>query len=242
MKASERGADPGRNRWLLIGNSRWHWAMATPDGLQCWSGPPQTGEPQPGEPLPGEGPVAWAAVGPLPARSGLDPARRLTLAHIPLASAPPWLGVDRALVAWEAWQDCRLPVLVADAGTALSLTRVDGAGRFAGGRILAGAALQWRALASETAQLPRLHAQAGDAGSAGTDWPSDTVTAMRVGVLAGLAAAVQAAWQDACREFPSCQLRITGGDGAVLAARLGLSPDPDLALRALVRLRPGPGP
>jgi type III pantothenate kinase len=181
-------------------------------------------------------------VGPVPRWSGLDPDRRLTLAHIPLASAPPWLGVDRALVAWQAWQECRLPVLVADAGTALSLTRVDDAGRFAGGRILAGAALQWKALAAATVLLPELaDPPDGGDGTAGA-WPAATAAAMRVGVLAGLAAAVAAAWQDACRDMPDCRLRITGGDGAVLAERLGLHCDADLALRALARLRPGPGP
>ncbi|EDY37163.1 type III pantothenate kinase [Cyanobium sp. PCC 7001] len=240
MRASEREARPRRGRWLLIGNSRWHWAAPTAEGLQCWSREPRGADHPTGEHL-----LAWAAVGPVPARSDLDPGRRLSLADVPLAAAPPWLGVDRALVAWQAWQDCGLPVLVADAGTALSLTRVDGLGRFAGGRILAGAALQWKALAAGTALLPDLEPSAGpgvDGHPPEAAWPCETAAAMRVGVVAGLAAAVGAAWEDARREEPRCRLRITGGDGAALAERLGLTPEPDLALRALARLRPAPGP
>jgi type III pantothenate kinase len=240
VRASEREVRSRPGRWLLIGNSRWHWAAPSANGLQCWS---QT--PQPLDRVCGDDLLAWAAVGPVPVRGGLDPGRRLTLDHVPLAAAPPWLGVDRALVAWQAWQDCGFPVLVADAGTALSLTRVDGRGRFAGGRILAGAALQWKALAAGTALLPGLEASAGP-GSHGhhpeAAWPCETAAAMRVGVMAGLAAAIQAAWEDARRQEPRCRLRITGGDGVALAERLGLTPEPDLALRALARLRPAPGP
>jgi type III pantothenate kinase len=236
VRASEREALPRRGRWLLIGNSRWHWASPTAGGLRCWSQEPQSADHPSREHL-----LAWAAVGPVPTRSDLDPGRRLSLADVPLAAAPPWLGVDRALVAWQAWQDCGLPVLVADAGTALSLTRVNGRGQFAGGRILAGAALQWKALAAGTALLPGLELSAGPGDHPRGEWPSDTAAAMRVGVMAGLAAAVQAAWQEACREESACRLFITGGDGAALAARLGLSPVSDLALRALVRLRPAPG-
>lgn len=178
------------------------------------------------------------------AQPGLDPARRLGLEQVPLLAAPPWLGVDRALVGWQAWQQSAGPVLVADAGTALSLTRVGGDGRFGGGRILAGAALQWRALAAATAQLP---AGLGPLEPEGREldppeaWPSDTAMAMRSGVLRGLAAAVEMAWREACQLSPGCSLWITGGDGAELATLLGRDAEPDLALRALARLRPAPG-
>ena len=52
---------------------------------------------------------------------------RIALEMCPWRKAPPWLGVDRALGAWMAWRcvrpvDCS--VMVVDAGTVLSLTRV----------------------------------------------------------------------------------------------------------------------
>ena len=183
---------------------------------------------------------AWAAVGPVPTGAGLDPGGRLGLEHIPLLQAPPWLGVDRALVGWRAWRLSGSPVLVADAGTALSLTLVDGGGAFQGGRIQAGRALQLRALASHTELLPLpLH-------SAGDDpppWPRQTAAAMERGVRAGLVAAVAEAWRELRQIEPRCRLWITGGDGAWLAAALGQPCHPNLALEALAELgapfRPG---
>jgi type III pantothenate kinase len=45
-------------------------------------------------------------------------------------------------------------LLVVDAGTVLSLNRIDRSGRFIGGRLLAGLTLQWQAMAAGTAGLP----------------------------------------------------------------------------------------
>ncbi|MFQ6538666.1 MULTISPECIES: type III pantothenate kinase [Aphanothece] len=248
MKASE-GPEPA-GRWLLIGNSRWHWAEGGAERLRCWSEPPPAATPPkappPAPPPSGAGmadPItgwitAWAAVGPGVAASGLDPRTRLTLEHVPLGNLPPWLGIDRALVGWQAWSDSQGPVLVADAGTALSLTRVDGAGRFAGGRLLAGAALQWRALAEGTVGLPAIPLNGP---LDGEPWPERTAEALRTGVLRGLAAAVQAAWQEALQVDRRCGLWITGGDGPALGALLGQPCDGQLALRALAGLRPERG-
>ena len=144
------------NCWLLIGNSRWHWACQAAPGireyvdespaaglarLQAWADRQLLG---------------WAAVGPVPPQAGLDPSRRLTLQDVPLAGLPPWLGVDRALVGWQAWRSAAAgsAVLVADAGTVLSFTCVDRRGQFVGGRLMAGAGLQLRALNAGTASLP----------------------------------------------------------------------------------------
>ena len=66
-------------------------------------------------------------------RTGRWQPQRVLTSDVPLAQLPPALGVDRALAAWAAWQQQRQPVLVADAGTALSLTLVDAAGCFQGG-------------------------------------------------------------------------------------------------------------
>ena len=141
---------------------------------------------------------------------------RLQLPAVPLLEAPPWLGIDRALAGWWGWRLLAAPVLVADVGTVLSLTRVDRQGRFVGGRLLAGAALQLRAMAGGTAQLPVLDAASTTAEAAPPPWPHDTAGAMRSGVLRGLAATITAATLEARREEPHCQLLLTGGDGAVL--------------------------
>lgn len=201
----------GASRWLLIGNSRWHWAEDGQDqGRRYWSEAAATVLPQL--------PSGWAAVGPVP--PGLPSAGRLELAHIPLQNLPPWLGVDRALGGYEAWQRCQRPVLVADAGTALSLTWVDAQGRFCGGRLQAGAALQLQALHQGTAQLPVVQRPALGAMDLPGEWSTDTATAMVAGVLEGLAGALQRAAGQLLHDQPNLQLWLTGGDAEALHKRL----------------------
>ncbi len=233
-------------RWLLIGNSRWHWALDGADGLggeralDVLHLPPPTAAVDP--------PVAWAAVGPVPPQAALPAETRLALEDVPLTEAPPWLGLDRALAGWWAARITGSPVLVADAGTVLSLTRVDGRGRFAGGRLMAGAALQLGAMGSGTEALPSLDRPLSGAVS-GESWPRATEAAMRRGVAEGLAAAVLEAGRQARALEPGCRIVLTGGDGPTLlpllrrASELGeevLLHRPDLCLEALVALRPRP--
>ncbi|MEB3261041.1 MAG: type III pantothenate kinase [Cyanobacteriota bacterium] len=227
-------------RWLLIGNSRWHWAERSTAGqLRGWDEtPPEAGAE--GAPL-----RAWASVGRLPERGCPPLDRRVLLQDVPLAGCPPWLGVDRALAGWGAWRERREAVLVADAGTVLSLTRVDSDGRFRGGRLLAGLRLQLDAMASHTTQLPRLSPAPASEDPLATDpaWPQATAGAMRVGVETALVAAVV----DAARASGCQHLTLTGGDGPVLQA--GVTPllealgiavrvRPLLCLESLVDLRP----
>ena len=272
MRASEvQGAPPAPEaRWLLIGNSRWHWAvppLAADGPLRVWHDLPWDGERSEREGGGAGAPrqlvvesgrlLGWAAVGAVPVDLVLPPEARLQLAEVPLAAAPPWLGIDRALAGWWGRRLVAGPVLVADAGTVLSFTRVDREGRFAGGRLLAGAALQLRAMAGGTAHLPALDAPAVPVDALAADavpvdevlanalpapWPHDTAQAMRSGVLRGLAAAIAVAAQEALQEEPDCRLLLTGGDGAALAPLL--EPDlaveqrPHLCLEALAALRP----
>ena len=220
-------------RWLLIGNSRWHWAALQPEqSLQLWHTSAADGTKQLQQ-----APDAWAAVGPIPEELERWQAQRLQTSDVPLANLPPALGVDRALAAWGAWQQQRQPVLVADAGTALSLTLVDSAGCFLGGRLMAGGRLQLQSLHQGTEGLPRL----GDLDAAGPMWASQTAEAMRSGVLRGLAAAVVAAFDDRPEPQWPWQLWLTGGDAAALrpllqAQGLQLHHDEGLALGALMAL------
>jgi len=185
--------------------------------------------------------LGWAAVGAVPEGARLPAAARLQLAEVPLEGAPPWLGIDRALAGWWGWRLAAGPVLVADAGTVLSFTRVDRAGRFAGGRLLAGVALQLRAMGGGTAHLPAFEAPALPAEPA-PPWPHDTASAMHSGVLRGLAAAIAAAVLEARREEPNCRLLLTGGDGGALGSlldpALAVEHRPHLCLEALAALRP----
>ncbi len=179
----------------------------------------------------------WAAVGPLPRGSAwLEPGLRLAVDRVPLADLPAWVGMDRALVGWRAWQLSQGPVIVADVGTALSLTRVNGRGAFAGGRLQAGRSLQLSALAAGTALLPTVTGWRNQPLEAEGSWPRETAAALERGVCEGLVAAVDRAWQQARRDEPGCRLWITGGDGAWLARSLNHPCHADLALEALAAL------
>ena len=227
-------------RWLLIGNSRWHWAAPAPDqSLQLWHTSAAAGVKQLQQ-----APDSWAAVGPVPTELERWQPQRLLTSDVPLVNLPPALGVDRALAAWGAWQQQRQPVLVADAGTALSLTLVDAAGCFLGGRLMAGGRLQLQALHQGTADLPQLE----PVEAAGPLWATQTSEAMASGVARGLAAAIALAFHDRPQPPWPWQLWLTGGDAPVLKPLLqaqGLQPlyDEGLALAALVALsRPAQDP
>ena len=224
-------------RWLLIGNSRWHWASQAADGsLHFWHTSAADGLLQLEE-LPG----AWAAVGPVPEVLERSQQQRVHTIDVPLLQLPPALGVDRALAAWAAWQQQRQPVMVADAGTALSLTLVDAQGCFLGGRLMAGGRLQSQALNQSTEWLPALDHFT----DAGPLWARETTAAIQSGVLRGLAAAIVAAFQDRPEPQWPWQLWLTGGDAAALSPLLqatGLQPhnNEGLALVALAALsQPG---
>ena len=223
-------------RLLLIGNSRWHWAELEPGSgaLRCWHTAPESSL----DPAKGGLLQAWAAVGALPVQLASGSARRIALEDVPLQGLPPWLGIDRALVGWRAWQQQGAAVLVADAGTALSLTRVSADGGFSGGLISAGVALQLRALTGSTAQLPFVNPAGAEIGEA---WPIHTEAAMAEGCRRGVAAAIAEAWRQACRESPIAGLWLTGGDAPGLVPLLEeqqLKPvlAPDLALEAMAAL------
>lgn len=233
-------------RWLLVGNSRWHWAERRDDGeLHSWDG----GASEASGP-----PLAWAAVGPSPDPRFCPPERQVVLADVPLLGCPPWLGVDRALAGWEAWQKLGTSVLVVDGGTVLSLTRVGGDGTFLGGRLLAGLRLQLEAMGQGTALIPKILRQSwGNAWGGGSGqpppedpaWPTATAAAMQVGVERGLVAAITLA----AREADCPWVVFTGGDGGLLHERgagelerhgLRVALRPLLCLESLARLRPPP--
>ena len=198
---------------LLIGNSRWHWAEYQADAWQfCHSDPNplklQTLEAHL---------VAWAAVGPIPAGVVLDPNRRLGLGDVPLTRMPVWLGIDRALAAWGALRRAHASgmsfsgLLVADAGTVLSLTRVTAAGDFAGGQLVPGLRLQLSAMAQGTQRL----IDPGIGSVSAEPFPFATAEAMRRGSLQALLGTLLEAQREAALPLWLC-----GGDASVLKEAL----------------------
>jgi len=137
------------------------------------------------------------------------------------------LGIDRAAALHAAITlSPATPVLVIDAGTALTTTVSQGDGKFGGGQICPGLRTMFRALANNTAMLPDLdmillgkeiigHA------TSNTTYPrfaTDTATSIKSGIFYSAAAGVRAsilAFHLAKPGEPA-SVYFTGGDGEAL--------------------------
>jgi type III pantothenate kinase len=226
---------------LAIGNSRLHWARFEGNHLeQIWHTPhlakadslvlPDQDTQKP--------PALWIA-SVVPAQSdrwrNYPNAHFLTLADVPLQELYPTFGIDRALAVWGAIARVGAPVLVIDAGTALTFTGVTADHRLAGGAILPGINLQFQALGQKTANLPDL-SRLLSFSSLPARWANDTEAAIASGVLYTLLASLEAFIKDWWQQFPGSAVVLTGGDGdrlqvclqkyaPVLGDRVQLIPD-----------------
>ncbi len=227
----------------MIGNSRLHWAWFVGAALQeAWdtnhlsateveqllqhwvSGvmpeeifPPQLISQQSSN-SPSQLPLYLASV--VPAQTTLwqtyPAANVITLAHLPLSGLYPTLGIDRALALLGAGETFGYPVLVIDAGTALTFTGADANRRLIGGAILPGLGLQLRSLARGTAALPitQLPSQLPPR------WAMQTPAAIESGVIYTLLAGIRDFIEDWRGQFPDSQIALTGGDSAILLTYL----------------------
>ncbi len=122
------------------------------------------------------------------------------------------VGEDRLLNAAAAYDVLKQACVVVDAGTAITVDFVDGAGTFHGGAIAAGAQLQLDALSKRTDLLPEaeLDKPIGPIGH-------NTLEAMRSGVYYGMRGMVRELveqYADTLGTFPL--VVVTGGDGNLL--------------------------
>jgi len=119
-------------------------------------------------------------------------------------------GQDRLLAALGAYDGLKQACVVVDAGTAITVDFVDGAGVFHGGAIAPGAQMMLDALAARTAALPALET-APPAG--GEPYAKTTPDAMRRGVTAagrGLVRVMLEAYAERYGAYPV--VIATGGD------------------------------
>ncbi|NER39652.1 MAG: pantothenate kinase [Oscillatoria sp. SIO1A7] len=143
-------------------------------------------------------------------------ARAIALEDLPLSGLYPTLGIDRALAVLGAGTKLGWPVLVIDAGTALTFTGADRDRRLVGGAILPGLALQLASLSRRTAALPAIELP----DRLPERWAATTPAAMSSGVIYTVLAGMRdfiAAWQD---RFPASPVALTGGDSCKLKAYL----------------------
>ena len=220
---------------LLIGNSRWHWAEQRAD---TWSFSHTSPDPQKLQSLEISR-LTWAAVGPIPKALVLNVANQLVLKNVPLLELPSWLGIDRALAAWGAFKKIKSTgmqssgLLVADAGTVLSMTLITAGGEFAGGQLIAGRRLQLSAMANGTEHLT----DPGTESSILKQFPIETSEAMQRGSLQALVGALVDA-----HKATNIPLWLCGGDAPVLVdelrkRKLDVVHHPNLALEGMVDLQ-----
>ncbi len=141
---------------------------------------------------------------------------------------PTNLGVDRWLALLAAWTDCRGPLLVASAGTALTLDLVDAEGRHLGGYILPGFATMRASLGLSTWGV-----RVEDAPAAELVPGCDTPEAVVNGCLSAMVGALRMVRESS----PDASFLLTGGDAPLLASQLPGSwevrVEPDLVMRGL---------
>lgn len=124
------------------------------------------------------------------------------------------LGIDRALAVLGAGSQLGWPILVIDAGTALTFTGADLNRRLVGGAILPGLGLQLQSLVQHTAALPIV--ETGPTSSLPPRWAMNTTDAVESGIVYTILAGIQdfiATWQ---QQYPNGAIAITGGDSTSL--------------------------
>lgn len=220
---------------LMIGNSRLHWALFQNETIiHTWDSsylPKEIKLENPKElikniplsptpPLPPSPPLFLASV--VPSQTELwqnyPDVRIIALEQIPIKNTYPTLGIDRALALYGAGTAWGFPMLVIDAGTALTFTGADNHKNFIGGAILPGLGLQLATLNQKTGQLPLVQTQI--IASLPPRFALNTEEAIKSGVIYTLLAGIKDFIEAWLRDFTESKIAITGGDAKLLFSYL----------------------
>ncbi len=212
---------------LIIGNSRLHWGYFQHGKLlQCWDTPhlesPMSDGRLPTHLFPSEitqllSETVWVYLVSVVAQQtqlwdNYSHKTVITLDDIPIHNVYSSLGSDRAICVYGAGETYGYPVLVIDAGTALTYTAVDPQRNFIGGSILPGLQLQIKALSEYTAALPDISLP----NRLPSLWASSTSSAIASGIIyttiTGIAHYISNWWD----QFPNGIVVLTGGDARLL--------------------------
>lgn len=138
----------------------------------------------------------------------------------PEVDEPDRLGIDRLMSAYAATLQFEPPLIVVDAGSAITVDLVAGDRTFQGGAILPGLGMQFASLAKGTACLPLLNAA-----SEQPQCPAkNTQDAIVSGVLTGASAGIdRLIWQHCIQAriaIAAVPIVLTGGDAPVVSPLL----------------------
>ncbi|MEH2073913.1 MAG: pantothenate kinase [Nostoc sp.] len=142
----------------------------------------------------------------------------ITLDQVPLKGVYPTLGIDRALALWGAGKMWGFPMLVIDAGTALTFTAADTNECLVGGAILPGLGLQFATLNQQTGQLPLVETQSFS--PLPLRFALNTKEAIQSGVIYTLIAGIKDFLEAWLQLFSDGKIAIKGGDRTLLVKYL----------------------
>ncbi|MCS7468378.1 type III pantothenate kinase [Stieleria sp. ICT_E10.1] len=168
--------------------------------------------------------------------------RHLSARDVPLqirVDAPEKVGIDRLLSAYAASNRFDPPLVVVDAGSAVTVDCVcpspDAPPVFAGGAILPGIRLQHAALVTGTEGLQQATQETVPDGDGAMAPATNTRLAIRLGVLAAVVGGVERLAREYAGLSPSCHARENGdADGAF---RIVLSGGDAVAISPYMRAR-----
>ena len=221
-------------KYLMIGNTRWHWAMKEGNEWKFEHTKPNMANLI----VEDAKDIRWASVGALPEKGYLNLSNQITTEDIPLKNLPSWLGIDRALGAWGAMNKAQKigqitqGMIIADAGTVLSLTLIDANGSFIGGQLTSGLRLNLVAMDKGTQNLQ----DPGSIKNIPSMSPFKTNQAMQRGALQSIIGVLREA--QITFEMP---IWLCGGDSALIIQelnkrKLNIQYHPNLVLEGMTYL------
>ncbi len=138
--------------FLLVGNSRHHWAKYSQNQSKFFHTKKEQGVPENID----LDRLIWASVGKLP-NFFLKEENEIKTKDIKLSNLPDYFGVDRALACLAALNIIANPfkkdLLIADFGTILSITKVKSNGSIIGGQLIPGFLTQLKSMEQNTKNL-----------------------------------------------------------------------------------------
>lgn len=157
----------------------------------------------------------------------------------PKVDEPDRLGIDRLISAYAATLQSEPPLIVVDAGSAITVDFVTADGKFQGGAILPGLGMQFASLAKGTASLPLLKAM-----NRKPQYPAkNTQDAIFSGVLTAATAAIDLLISKYCNHADiageDVPVVLTGGDAPVVSPHLRHNHEriDNLVCRGILRLQ-----
>ena len=138
--------------FLLVGNSRLHWANYSQNQSKFFHTQREQKFPENID----VNKLIWASVGKLP-KFSLKKENKIETKNIPLSNLPDYFGIDRALACLAALKTIENPLkkdlLIADFGTILSITKLNSNGSILGGQLIPGFLTQLKSMEQNTKNL-----------------------------------------------------------------------------------------